>query len=94
MPTFKYIITDTGAILFNENTTHSQVAEGFDKVYSAGFVSIEFGLFKVEVKSYGKSESLKLKSIPEKDEFIIKDLFASASEIKYYAFNVKSLYNE
>lgn len=85
---FKYIIVDTGAILFGESTTHKQVAEGFDKVYSAGFAKI----VGKEIKCYGESDSLKIRSIPTKDEQIIQDLFATMSLIKYFGFSVKEIY--
>ena len=64
MPIFKYIITDSGAILFNENTIHKQVAKGFKKVYSAGFVNVKIMRREVEIEAYGESTSLKIKSIP------------------------------
>lgn len=86
---FKYIIVDTGAILFGESTTHSQVAEGFDKVYSAGFVKIggQEGIW-----CYGQSTSLGIVSNPPKDSQIIRDLFSKVSVIKYFGFNVKEFY--
>lgn len=90
--TFKYIITKYGAILFGEATTHSDVAEGFGKPLSAGFAEIEFSGGVAMVKCYGASESLGIDSIPEKDEFIIYDLFATVSQIKYMAFDVKGFY--
>lgn len=85
---FKYIIVDTGAILFGENTTHKQVAKGFEKVYSAGFAKV----VGEEVTCYGESASLEIHSIPRKDEQIIKDLFVKMSLIKYFGFSVKELY--
>lgn len=92
MPIFKYIITDTGAILFNENTTHKQVAEGFEKVYSAGFARIKIMRREVEVEAYGESTSLEMQSIPEIDKIIIDDLFAPISKIKYFNMSVKEFY--
>ncbi len=93
MPTFKYIIVDDGAILFNENTTHSQVAQGFKKVYSAGFVHVKIMRRDVEIEPYGKSESLKIESLPIIDKIIIEDLFTPVSKIKYFNMEVKGFYN-
>lgn len=90
---FKYIVIQYGIILFNEHTTHSQVAKGFEKVYSAGFCEIEFNKFgEAEVKSYGASESLKLESIPEKDNVLIADFFNPVSKTKYFGFDVEGFY--
>lgn len=80
MPIFKYIITDIGAILFNENTIHKQVAEGLGKVYSAGFVRIKIMRREVEIEPYGLSDSLGIESIPIIDKIIIEDLFAPVSK--------------
>lgn len=88
--TFKYIIVDTGAILFNENTTHAQVAKGFDKVYAAGFVVIKN--YDVVIKCYGGSESIGIVSIPQKDKVVIKDLLEPVSSIKYFGFSVREHY--
>ncbi len=92
--TMKYIVVKTGAILFNENTTHSQVAAGFkeDEVYSAGFASINSSTG--DVKCYGNSESLKKNSIPEKDSVIIQDLFNPISQVKYFAFDIGKYYSD
>lgn len=93
MPYFKYIIVDTGAIIFNENTTHSQVAKGLGKVYSAGFVVFKFRSGTItEPICYGKSDSLEIGSKPRLDKTIIKDLFEEISQIKYYGFSVKKHY--
>ena len=93
---FKYIITRFGAILFNENTTHSQVAKGFPKeeIYSAGFVGVEFGTFEHKIEPYGSSASLGIKSIPEKDRMIIEDLLKGSPLIKYTHYSVKNHYQE
>lgn len=88
---FKYIIVDSGAILFNENTTHSDVAKGFKKIYSAGFVSKN--LISDEIVCYGHSDSLKIEAHPEIDKIIIADLFSPMSQIKYFGMSVKELYN-
>jgi hypothetical protein len=91
--TFKYIIVNTGAILFNEYTTHAQVAADFDKVYSAGFVTLSFdkkaGLV---INPYGESDSLKLKSVGLFDKLIILDLFSQVSSIKYLGLVVAEVY--
>lgn len=92
MPIFKYIIVDEGAILFNENTTHSVVAEGFKKVYSAGFVHVRIGQRDVEIDVHGRSESLNIDSIPLIDKIIIEDLFAPVSQIKYFDMKVSPFY--
>ena len=89
---FKYIIVRTGAILFNEYTTHSQVAEGFNEVYSAGFCHIDIVGTK-PIECFGESESLGIKSIPALDTFVITDLFSKLSQIKYYAFDVDEFYS-
>ena len=63
-------------------------------VYSAGFCEIEYYAGEAKVKCYGKSESIKLESIPEKDEFMIGDLFSACSELKYFAFSVENFYKK
>lgn len=92
MATFKYIIVDEGAILFNENTTHSQVAKGFSKVYSAGFVHVKIKHRDVELEVYGESSSIEIKSQPLIDKIFIEDLFAPVSKIKYFNMQVKPFY--
>ena len=95
---FKYIIVNSGAILFNEMTTHSQVAEGFikekQKIYSAGFVELQFngGTYVDSIKCFGASSSLNIKSYPKEDEEVILDLFKEVSQIKYFAMQVSELY--
>ncbi len=103
--TLKYIITRTGAILFNDNTVHLAVAHGFkqleketekQQVFSAGFVELQFngGAYIDKIKCFGGSTSMNLQSNPEKDEEVIQDLFEEHSKIKYYGFNVAELYGE
>ena len=92
MSIFKYIITDSGAILFNENTVHKQVAKGFKKIYSAGFVSVKIMRREVELDVYGRSDSLDIESLPLVDKIIIDDLFVPVSKIKYFNMSVKSFY--
>jgi len=94
MPIFKYIITDDGAILFNEIATHKQVAFGFKKVYSAGFVRIKIMRREIEVEAYGRSDSLEIESIPLIDKIFIEDLFAPVSKIKYFNMSVKGFYED
>ncbi len=94
MPIFKYIITDYGAILFNENTTHSQVGTGFEKIYAAGFVHVKMIRRDVEIDAYGRSESLNIESVPMIDKIIIEDLFVAVSKIKYLNMCVKSFYED
>ena len=62
-----------GAVVFPEFVNHSEMARRmFKEVTSAGFVDIEAGLPGVAVVCYGKSESLKLKSNPEVDTFLVR----------------------
>lgn len=91
---FKYLIVDTGAIIFSEATVHSMVGKGFKKIYSAGFCSVEFIDVKISptIKCHGHSESLNLDSQPEIDQIIIGDLFAKISKIKYFGMSVKEFY--
>lgn len=90
---FKYIITKTGAILFNDKTTHLVVATGFlvlekelkeKQVYSAGFAKIDFvdGVSFPTVMCSGESTSIGIASHPEKDEEVILDLFTTIGAIK------------
>ncbi|MDP2692788.1 MAG: hypothetical protein Q8O88_04080 [bacterium] len=87
----KYIITDFGGIIFNEAITHSQVAKGFDRIYSAGFVEIQSGIV---ISAYGRSESLNIDSQPEKDEEIISDILSNFSKIKYNLLQIKEHYEK
>jgi len=87
----KYIITDFGAVLFNEAVTHSQVAKGFDKIYSAGFVEIQSGIV---IDAHGRSESLNVDSQPKKDEEIISDILSNFSAIKYHLLQIKEFYEK
>lgn len=87
---FKYIVTENGAILFNESTVHLQVAHGFKEIYSAGFVAID--LITGTATPTGESESIGIKSIPHLDKPIIEDLFAQASKVKYFGFRVGAFY--
>lgn len=99
--TFKYIIVKTGAILFNEGTSHIAVGHGFKEmkwdIFAAGFCVIEFNQMSksnpISVKCYGESDSLKIPSIPAVDEVIVGDLFNQISQIKYFALDVKELYD-
>jgi hypothetical protein len=88
---FKYIITDFGAILFNEATTHSMVAEGFikegKKIYSAGFCIIKDGFVR---EVYGRSESLDMESHPDIDFGVISNLFSVIA--KYLPKDINQLY--
>lgn len=88
--TFKYIIVRHGAILFNENITHADVAHGFPEVYSAGFVIMS----DAGCKCTGESTSIGIKSHPELDELIVGDFFRTLSKIKYYGLNVDTYYRE
>lgn len=87
--TLKYIITDFGAVLFNEAVTHSQVAKGFKKVHSAGFVLLRSG---IAIKVYGRSESLKLDSHPVEDKKVIDDILSTFSSIHYNMMDIEELY--
>lgn len=92
MPIFKYIIVDEGAILFNEITTHKQVAEGFKKVYSAGFARVKIMRREVEIEAYGKSDSLEIESQPLIDKIFLDDLFTPVSKMKYLNMQVSPFY--
>lgn len=93
---FKYIIVDSGAILFNENTTHKQVAQGFNHVYSAGFVKIEFKSLMTEddITPHGNSASLSIDSHPELDKPIILDFLEGSPKIKYFHYSIKNHYKK
>ena len=62
-------------VLFPSYVKHSDMARGFDKVLSAGFVSIAMvgSLSKSQyvAHAYGESTSLKKKSDPKRDSHII-----------------------
>lgn len=104
---FKYIITDSGTNLFNEQTIYAIVGEGFRTlslpIYSAGFVEIVFGEkhraqgVKIQsIKCFGESTSLKIKS-HDIDELIIRDLYKEVSSLKYFGntiagCSIKQLY--
>lgn len=68
----KYVIFDTKGILhpvlFSDHTSHSQVRLKRGKPISAGFVDLGI----LEVKCWGKSESLGLESRGEVDAEIIR----------------------
>lgn len=70
----KYIIVSPRGfkmpIIFNEAINHSEVARGFSKVDSAGFVKIDYDTEKkyFTCKCYGESVGLSIKSNPEQDE--------------------------
>lgn len=91
----KYIITDSGAVLFNSMTVHKQVAAGFEKIYAAGFVDIKFNnTGRHEIKCHGHSDSLDIESIPVIDEFIIMDTLTKVSQIQYFGLSVKQMYED
>ncbi len=54
-------------VLFPSYVKHSDMARGFDKVLSAGFVSVR----GTNATAYGESTSLKKKSDPKRDSCII-----------------------
>lgn len=90
---FKYIIVDSGPIFFGEKTVHSTVAQGFEKIYSAGYVIIKWGCINVnEVKCYGKAVSLDLLPNIPVDQRIIKDYFDVAGMFQYNLIEIKDLY--
>jgi hypothetical protein len=91
----KYIITDVGALLFNKNVTHKIAAEGFKKIYSAGFCKITFSTYGLHnVVCYGHSESLVLNAIPEFDQKVITDTLKEASAQDYFGVTVQDIYEE
>lgn len=94
---FKYIITDAGAVLFQEPITHLQIAHGTKElkrnIYSAGFCTLDFTQNPVpDVKCFGRSNSLKLNSIPDKDKIVIEMSFNPISPLKYHFVTVKEIY--
>lgn len=92
---YKYIIVKEGAIIFQENITHSQVGAGWDKkdIYSAGFCKVSFCALGVkEVVCWGESTSLDLKSKPLIDGTIILDFFKLSSKVRYNLWDIPSLY--
>jgi len=80
----KYVVgemrTETGtawaAVVFPEFVVHSDMARRmFYEVLSAGFVDVyadEKSEFGVGVRCYGRSESLKKGSEPERDEKLVR----------------------
>lgn len=97
---FKYVITDDGAILFDEPLTHSLAAAGTKQInrpiYSAGFCNIDFSNTTEDgtphIECYGESVSLHLLSIPALDTIVIAALFAELNPIRYHILNVAALY--
>ncbi|EFK59245.1 hypothetical protein ACFU8T_00275 [Sphingobacterium spiritivorum] len=68
----KYIIIDSKPILFPVEFTHADIAYQGAKIESAGIFTIFEGHDKrLRVKCMGKSNSLSVKSHPERDEFLI-----------------------
>ena len=60
-----------GCLIFHEVINHSDMAINFNSILGAGFCSIENGQDKPDLKVYGESLSLGIKS-REEDKDIIK----------------------
>ncbi len=60
-----------GCLVFSEFINHSDMVDNFTKILGAGFLFIENGEDKPEVRAYGESLSLGVKS-REEDTVIIK----------------------
>lgn len=79
----KYIIVSPRGlklpIIFSEAINHSEVAKGFSKVDSAGFVIIDYDTDKKHFtcKCYGESLGLNIKSNPEDDKSKIEFMLNS-----------------
>lgn len=89
---FKYIIVNSGAIVFPETVTHAQVAQGFDVVYAAGFATLD--LIKLTVVCWGESASLRIKSQPETDCEFVSDVFSPMPYTKYFGLMAAGRYKE
>lgn len=95
--TVKYLIIDKlGAILFNEQISHSTVALGFQqakfKVDSGGFAVLNSR--SVE-STFGVCESIEGVSSKVGDEYVIEDcIFAQISHIKYFGATIEDIRNK
>lgn len=89
---FKYVITNSGAILFNNNTPHLLVAKALI-CYSAGFCKVYMNCQGIyDVQCYGISESMELDSQPEIDKEVIKDFLNPISKVQYNFMIIQELY--
>lgn len=87
------IIKNSGAILFPEELSHSQVGRlfltGIQEIESAGFAVIENS---VCIGVYGEAVTLDCKKSLPGDEHVINDsIFNPTSEIKYYHKSTQSV---
>lgn len=92
--TFKYVVTNRGAIIFPELINHKDavIPSSHMKIMSAGFCKITFKCNSLpEVSCYGESVSLNVKSIPHHDNIMVKRAFDPTS--KYEFFSVETFYN-
>jgi hypothetical protein len=93
----KYIIIkNSGAILFPEELSHSQVGRlfltGIQEIESAGFAMIENSIC---IGVYGEAVTLDCKKSLPGDEHVINDsIFNASSEIKYYHKSTQSVREE
>lgn len=73
MDSQKYVIVDgIMPIVFHGGLKHSSF-KGMGEITSAGFCDIYSEENEVKVNCYGKSESLKIKSKPEDDIYLISN---------------------
>lgn len=81
----KYIITDKGGFaIFSKNSTHIAVAKGlYGEPVGAGFCNFAVGYFtnkngaentNINIHCYGESLSLHIKSRPEDEELINREI--------------------
>lgn len=75
----KYIRTVYGPVIFPETLTHSDVAKGLPEVKSAGFLYVDYNVIedRFDIKPFGESISLDIKSDPEIDKKHLDNLFNS-----------------
>lgn len=75
---FKYIIIEKEniPIVFPLNILHSQVSLNIGKLKSAGFCVITLKDNSLDLKCFGESTSLNIKSNSEEDYKILKRLFS------------------
>lgn len=69
----KYIIPEDppSPILFSDCYTHQNMANG-QKIFSAGFCTIEYANNKFQVQCFGESKSLNVKS--ETDDWVLLEM--------------------
>ncbi len=77
----KYIITERNqsVILFEKSLLHSEVAQPFGTIKSAGFCKLSIKNNQLKIKSFGGSSTLKIDSNPTADEELIREFFFKKS---------------